>query len=72
MSIVQIPGISQILKNVNTLSKNFILSNSKSDDAKYNNDRYIVQHIPLADIIKKLDKFITEGVDLYDHTKVFL
>ena len=72
MSIVQIPGISQILKNVNTLSKNFILSNSKSDDAKYNNDRYIVQHIPLADIIKELDKFIIECVDLYDHTKVFL
>ena len=31
-----------------------------------------VLHIPLAETIKELDNFILKGVDLYDHTKVFL
>ena len=31
-----------------------------------------VLQIPLAETIKELDNFILKGVDLYDHTKVFL
>ena len=31
-----------------------------------------VLHIPLAETIEELDNFILKGVDLYDHTKVFL
>ena len=32
----------------------------------------VVLQIPLAETIKELDNFILKGVDLYDHTKVFL
>ena len=31
-----------------------------------------VLHIPLAETMKEMDNLILKGVDLYDHTKVFL
>ena len=40
--------------------------------SKDSNNLKAVLQIPLAETIKELDNFILKGVDLYDHTKVFL
>ena len=69
MPLISLEGggdnLSYTISTLNHLRNNIYTS-------MYITSQIYVLHIPLAETIKELDNFILKGVDLYDHTKVFL